>query len=67
MAEFITIPEVCRLLKISRRTAYDLCRRGELVGAAKIGNQWRVNADDLNAWLKAGGAFGLPPARQEEK
>jgi excisionase family DNA binding protein len=51
----MTIKEVCGLLKIGDRTAYDLCREGKLGGAAKIGNQWRINREDLLAWLKAGG------------
>ena len=56
-ADFITIREVCELLKIAERTAYDLCRTGKLPGAAKVGNQWRVNRLTLMAWLEAGGDF----------
>lgn len=52
----MTIPEVCDLLKLGKRTVYDLCRRAELVGAAKVGNQWRVEKFKLVAWLDAGGA-----------
>lgn len=58
MPEFLTIEEVCRLLKLSDRTVYDLCRHGKLPGAAKVGGQWRVNALELNGWLSAGGASG---------
>ena len=56
MSDFLTIKEVCDLLKIGERTAYDLCREGKLGGAAKVGNQWRVNREELMTWLKAGGA-----------
>ena len=56
MTEFLTIPEVCELLKLSERTVYQLCRDGELGGAAKVGNQWRVNRAELLEWMKAGGA-----------
>ena len=52
----MTIRDVCDLLKIGERTAYDLCREGRLGGAAKVGNQWRVNREELLVWLKAGGA-----------
>ena len=56
MSDFMTIREVCDLLKIGERTVYDLCREGKLGGAAKIGSQWRINREELLAWLKAGGA-----------
>lgn len=51
MTEDLTINEVCELPRLSERTVYDLCRRGQLVGAAKIGNQWRVEKSRLGAWL----------------
>ena len=57
MADFLTIKEVCVLLRLGERTVYDLCRQGKLVGAAKIGGQWRINKDTLMAWLEAGGEF----------
>ena len=60
MAEYLTIKEVCELLQIGERTVYQLCRTGKLGGAAKVGNQWRVNREELLAWLKAGGAAQSP-------
>ncbi len=54
-SEFLTIPEVAALLRVGRRTAYTLVREGKLAGAAKVGNQWRVNRLKLMAWLDAGG------------
>jgi excisionase family DNA binding protein len=57
LADFLTIKEVCALLRLGERTVYDLAREGKLVGAAKIGGQWRVNREKLMAWLEAGGEF----------
>jgi excisionase family DNA binding protein len=37
-------------LKISRRTVLDWLRQGKLPGQ-KIGSQWRVDADGLEAFL----------------
>ena len=54
--DFITIKDVCELLKLSERTVYNLCREGKLGGAAKVGNQWRIDREELLAWLKTGGA-----------
>ena len=67
MPEFLTIEDVCRLLKLSNGTVYDLCRHGRLPGAAKVGGQRRVNASDLNVWLKAGGASGTQPPDKEDR
>ena len=65
--EFMTVLEVAELLKVSDRTVYDLCRQGLLPGAAKIGKQWRVDKDDLLAWVKAGGManMGKEPSKDE--
>jgi len=64
--EYLTISEVCELLRLSERTVYDLCRRGQLAGAAKIGNQWRVEKSKLVRWLDAGGRAKAHGQRQEE-
>jgi len=53
--EFLTIPDVAKLLKLGERTTYQLARDGRLGGAAKVGGQWRVEKSALLAWLKAGG------------
>jgi excisionase family DNA binding protein len=53
--EFLTIPDVAKLLKLGERTIYQLARDGRLGGAAKVGGQWRVEKSSLLAWLKAGG------------
>ena len=54
---FMSIEDVCELLKLSKRTVYALCRRGRLRGAAKASNQWRIDQHELLAWLKVGGEF----------
>lgn len=53
--EFLTIPDVAKLLKLGERTIYQLAREGRLGGAAKVGGQWRFEKRALLAWLKAGG------------
>jgi excisionase family DNA binding protein len=53
--EFLTIDEVCKLLKLSDRTVYDLCRRARLPGAAKVAGVSRVEQGAVLAWLRAGG------------
>ena len=56
MTEYLTIQEVCKLLRLGERTVYAMCRSGELAGAVKVGGQWRVDHAKLSAWLDQGGA-----------
>lgn len=53
--EYLTIPEVAKLLKLGERTVYQLARDGRLGGAAKVGGQWRCEKGALLDWLKRGG------------
>ena len=48
--EYLTPETVMKRLKISRRTVLDWLRQGKLPGQ-KIGSQWRVDADGLEAFL----------------
>jgi excisionase family DNA binding protein len=67
LAEYLTIEEVCVLLKLGKRTVYELARTGRLPGAAKVGGQWRVNRETLTAWLEAGGEFDAADGSPSEK
>jgi len=55
MIEPLTIPEVCAILRIGARTAYELCRTGQLGGAVKVGGQWRVEKVAFEEWIRRGG------------
>jgi len=67
-AEFLTIPEVAKLLRVGERTAYGLARDGKLP-AIKVGNQWRVRRTALEEWVDAGRAIaaGGPIKADEAK
>lgn len=49
---FLTIPEAARLLRVAERTVYTLARRGDLPGAVKVGNQWRIDRETLMEWVR---------------
>jgi excisionase family DNA binding protein len=55
MADFLTIKEVCEILRIGERTAYELCRTAQLGGAVRVGGQWRIEKTAFEAWVKRGG------------
>ena len=49
-AEVLTLEEVARYLRLSRKTAYRMARAGELP-AFKAGNHWRVRRVELDGWI----------------
>ena len=49
--QFFTIDEVCRMLKISKRTFYRLVHSAQL-DAAKVGGCWRVPRSALLEYLQ---------------
>ena len=63
MPDFITVKEASVLLRVTDRTLYDLCRQGKLPGAAKVGGQWRIDRQELLAWLAKGGEAAVDRAR----
>jgi excisionase family DNA binding protein len=63
MADFLTIKEVCDILRIGERTAYELCRTSQLGGAVRVGGQWRIERTAFEAWAKRGGG----PAEAEQQ
>jgi excisionase family DNA binding protein len=49
----LTIGEVAEMLRVHPTTIYRLVKRGELPGF-KVGGNWRINSDALDAWLAEG-------------
>jgi putative molybdopterin biosynthesis protein len=47
----MTPDEVARRLKVTRLTVYRLLKRGEIT-AFKVGDQWRIDEEDLKAYIK---------------
>ncbi len=41
-------------LRISERTAWELCRKGE-IPAKQVGRQWRTTREQLDAYLSSNG------------
>ena len=44
------LADIAAYLKISERTAWELCRKGELP-AKQVGRQWRSTREQLDAYL----------------
>lgn len=50
LSPFLTTTEVAHLLKVSRNTVPELCRRGE-IKARRVGRQWRILKTDLDVYM----------------
>lgn len=49
----LTVEETAALLRINRKTLYDLVRRNQLPGARKLGRALRFHRDALLRWMRA--------------
>ena len=67
MSDYLTISEVAALLRLGRRTVYELARTGTLPGTVKVAGKWRFHRVKLTEWLDAGGEADLPRPRQRTK
>ena len=54
---FLTVPEAARLVRVAEMTVYSLARAGQLPGAIKVGNQWRIERACLLDWARGGKGF----------
>ena len=50
--EMLAVPDVMRVLRLSRTMVYDLLRAGELPGI-RIGATWRIPVGDFRRYLEA--------------
>ena len=51
MVQLMTVEEIARYLRVTKKTIYRLLKRGE-IPAAKIGQQWRFDKALINHWLE---------------
>ncbi|MES9822836.1 MAG: helix-turn-helix domain-containing protein [Candidatus Thiodiazotropha endolucinida] len=50
--KWLTIDELAVYLKMGRTKLYSMAQRGD-IPAAKIGNQWRFDRDEIDRWMEA--------------
>ena len=50
-AKWLTLDECAEYLKLGRTKLYQMAREGT-VPAIKLGNQWRFDRDEINAFMK---------------
>jgi excisionase family DNA binding protein len=50
MSKLMKIPEVAKRLQLSNNRVYAMAQQGE-IPAFKLGGQWRVREEALDAWI----------------
>jgi excisionase family DNA binding protein len=50
----LTVDEVAALLRVNRKTVYELIGRGEIPGARRLGRALRFSRDAVLDWLRQG-------------
>jgi excisionase family DNA binding protein len=48
---FLTTTHIAELLNLHRKTVIELCARGKIPCARKVGNSWRVRRDLFWDWM----------------
>ena len=49
--KWLTISELSKYLKIGRTKLYQLAQQGK-IPASKVGDQWRFDREEIDAWMK---------------
>jgi len=57
MATWLTVRQVAEYLQISEAKVYSMARAKQLP-TARVGNQWRFDQSEVDAWLKKQPAKG---------
>ncbi len=52
--DVLTVREAAALLRVERKTIYDLAARGELPGVRRVGRLIRISRAAVMGWLTAG-------------
>ena len=55
LPEIMKPEQVQQKLQISRATFFRLAQSGQLLGAKKVGDSWRISRDNLRAYFEEGG------------
>lgn len=58
LPSILTVEEVTRLLRLNRKTVYELVQKGRIPGARRFGRNIRLSKLAFTEWLKSGGLDG---------
>lgn len=51
----LTVDEVAHLLKVNRKTIYEMVNRNQLPGVVRVGRKIRISAQAVVSWLNGQG------------
>jgi excisionase family DNA binding protein len=55
LAPVLKVPEMAKLLRVNRKTLYEMVRKNELPGARRVGHVIRIDRDAVLEWFKGQG------------
>ncbi|MGC9455789.1 MAG: helix-turn-helix domain-containing protein [Phycisphaerae bacterium] len=58
----MTVEEVAEFLRVRPSTVYDWAKDGK-IPASKVGRLWRFHRDEIDEWVRNGGASGKEPRK----
>jgi len=50
--KWLTLDELAEYLKLGRTKLYQMAQGGE-IPASKVGNQWRFDREEIDAWVRS--------------
>lgn len=57
--KWLSVEQIAEYLSISKETVYRWLEKG-IVPAHRVGKLWRFQTNEIDEWVKAGGAASLP-------
>ena len=62
---WLSVDEICAHLGVSRDTIYKWIDKTD-IPAHRVGRLWKFKKDEVDDWVRAGGASGAGKTRQQE-
>jgi len=63
---WLSVEQVAEYLSISKESVYRWLEKGS-VPAHRVGKLWRFQSDEIDEWVKAGGAASRPKKRPQDQ
>lgn len=62
---WLSVDEICAHLGVSRDTVYKWIKQKDMP-AHRVGRLWKFKKDEVDSWVRGGGAGGDANAQQQE-
>ncbi len=63
---WLSVDDICEHLSVSKDTVYKWIERNDMP-AHRMGRLWRFKKDEVDEWVRAGGAADKPRVRRKKR